>query len=296
MKALVKTATGVVLDDRPQPQPGPGEVLLQVECAGLCRTDVYVATGALPIQGERILGHEFCGRVERLGPGVDRVVTGQRVAVFPWIGCGQCEQCSSEPLQVFCPQRQFLGLDRDGAFAEYLTVPADRCFPVGDLDLRAAAYAEPVAAALGVTKTVMMNAPRAGVLGRNRIASLTERLLAHFRQQPLLESEQENSYDALVESGGRVEEAMRLLRPGGTLVLKSRPPGLWEWPTRLQVEKEITVQGVGYGSFTEALELLRTQPQLFQDLWEEPRPLQSWEAAFEESMAGREERKAFFRP
>lgn len=296
MKALLKTASGVVFEDRPTPQPGPGEVLLRVACAGLCRTDVYVATGAIPVEGERILGHEFCGQVSELGEGADPQLQGLRVAVFPWVGCAECEFCEQEPLQIFCPRRQFLGLDRQGAFAEFIAVPADRCFPVGDLDVKAAAYAEPVAAALGIKKTSMVTAARVGVLGTNRIASVTERLLHHFRQQPLLESSEENSYDVLVESGGGVEQAMHLLRPGGTLILKSRPPCNWDWPARLQVEKEISVQGVGYGSFTEALELLRTQPQLFEDLWEEPQPLAQWRPAFELSMAGVEERKAFFLP
>lgn len=294
----MKTESGVVFGDCPRPVPKDGEVLIEVACTGLCRTDLYVANGALPVLEGRVLGHEFSGVISQLGPGVEDSWLSRAVAVFPWVGCGECGFCQqgAEKLQVFCPKRRFLGLDLDGSFAQYIAVPLDRCFEIGGLDFQAAAYAEPVAAALGVKRTEALRAERVGVLGENRIASLTSRLLKHLRGAPLCQNWEDDSLEVVVESGGQVEEAMVALAPGGTLILKSRPPGHWPWPTRLQVEKEITVVGVGYGSFEEALVLLREQPQLFQDLWEAPRPLSQWQPAFEQAKAGAELKKMFFCP
>ena len=97
MLALIKGHSGVELRSTDPPKPGSGEVVVKVMCAGLCRTDVYVAQGLLGTESPRILGHECSGVVCRLGPDTRSSRLGDRVAVFPWLGCGYCEFCRDEP-------------------------------------------------------------------------------------------------------------------------------------------------------------------------------------------------------
>jgi propanol-preferring alcohol dehydrogenase len=130
------------LADLDRPAPGPGEVLVRVEAAGLCHSDLHVldaARGALPYRPPFTLGHEIAGRVAALGPGADGgPAPGERVVVYgPW-GCGRCARCAAGQ-DNHCDRRGTLGwhgagLGRDGGMAEYVLVPAARhLVPIGDL-------------------------------------------------------------------------------------------------------------------------------------------------------------------
>ncbi|MFE5047016.1 NAD(P)-dependent alcohol dehydrogenase [Streptomyces sp. NPDC056637] len=130
------------LTDLDRPVPGPGEVLVRVEAAGLCHSDLHVldaAPGALPYRPPFTLGHEIAGRVAALGPGAEGGPRpGERVVVYgPW-GCGSCTRCAAGQ-DNHCDRRDTLGwhgagLGRDGGMAEYVLVPAARhLVPIGDL-------------------------------------------------------------------------------------------------------------------------------------------------------------------
>ena len=296
MLALVAGVKGAERREVRRPLPLSGQVVVRVACAGLCRTDVSAARGLIPVSPGRILGHEVSGTVTTLGQRVSRELLGQKVAVFPWLGCGVCAECQRDELQTRCASRRFLGLDVDGAFAPEVVLPADRCFPVSEgMSDVAAAYAEPVAAALGVCALLPAEV-EVGVLGGGRLAELARRLLIKAGHS-VAEEPLENSLNWVLEtSAATVERAMSVLRPGGTLVVKSRPASAVPWPLRLQVEKELRVVAAGYGSFRRAITLLQGHPQLFEDLWDEPRPLADWAEALEAETAGAERRKIFFRP
>ena len=91
MKALVKDGAEVRLRDVPSPKiVHPLQVRIRVAAAGLCRTDLYVAEGTLASRNQLVLGHEFAGTVAQLGDQVGNLQLNQRVAVFPWLGFGQC--------------------------------------------------------------------------------------------------------------------------------------------------------------------------------------------------------------
>jgi propanol-preferring alcohol dehydrogenase len=98
MKAAVvrEFSKPVVIEDRPIPEPGPGQVLVKIEASGLCHTDIHAANGDWPVKPSPpfIPGHEGVGIVERLGDGVTNIRTGDRVAI-PWLGwaCGECDYC-----------------------------------------------------------------------------------------------------------------------------------------------------------------------------------------------------------
>ena len=115
------------LEQVPVPEPGPGEVLVKVEAAGLCHTDIHAAHGDWPVKPKLPLipGHEGVGIVTALGPGVTELAEGDRVAV-PWLGwaCGACEYCASG-WETLCPRQQRTGYSIDGSYADYVRqVPA----------------------------------------------------------------------------------------------------------------------------------------------------------------------------
>lgn len=126
MKALrlEAPATPLQLVELDVPQPGPGQVLVQVQAAGICRSDVHYRSGdprlpPLP----RVLGHEISGTVAELGPGVTDWDAGDRVGVHYQISCGKCPACRGGGEQ-FCLQGAMIGNHRDGGYAEFVVVPA----------------------------------------------------------------------------------------------------------------------------------------------------------------------------
>ncbi|WP_043492847.1 MULTISPECIES: NAD(P)-dependent alcohol dehydrogenase [Streptomyces] len=143
MRALRLTAWGEppAPAEVERPTPRGTEVLVQVEAAGLCRSDLHVidgAPGSLPYRLPFTLGHEVAGRAAALGPDADGVAVGERVVLYgPW-GCGACDRCATGR-DNYCDRRDTLtwhgaGLGRDGGMAEYLLVPSARhLVPIGDL-------------------------------------------------------------------------------------------------------------------------------------------------------------------
>jgi L-iditol 2-dehydrogenase len=160
MRALVwHGASSMTIEEVPTPRPGPGEALVQVKAAGICGSDIHGYTGA---SGRRtpgmVMGHEFSGVVTEVGPEVQDVREGQRVAVNPLLSCGECDQCRAGREQT-CRKRRSIGVNMglNGGFSEYVVAPARNLVPLADdisfdegtmaeplgVALRAAAVAEP---------------------------------------------------------------------------------------------------------------------------------------------------------
>lgn len=116
----------LVIEDLPIPEPGGGEVVVQIETSGLCHTDIHAAHGDWPVKPNPpfVPGHEGVGRVFRVGPGVSRLSEGDRVAI-PWLGwaCGACEACASG-WETLCQTAKYTGYTVDGGFAEYALADA----------------------------------------------------------------------------------------------------------------------------------------------------------------------------
>ncbi|WP_348996708.1 zinc-dependent alcohol dehydrogenase family protein [Brucella melitensis] len=143
MKAMVLEKPGqpLVLVERPDPLPGPGQIRLKVEACAVCRTDLHVVDGELERPKLPLVpGHEIVGVIDAVGPGVDPSRTGRRVGV-PWLGhtCGACDYCRSGA-ENLCDAPLFTGYTRDGGFATHVVADADFAF---DLD----EAADPVALA-----------------------------------------------------------------------------------------------------------------------------------------------------
>ncbi|MDR6874373.1 threonine dehydrogenase-like Zn-dependent dehydrogenase [Bosea sp. BE125] len=152
MLALRKLAPepGIALCDISEPAaPGPDEVVVAITAAGICGTDLHIAdwtagyaamAQAMPVT----MGHEFAGRVARLGDAVSDLRLGDRVVIRPSVVCGQCERCRTGQAED-CVTRRGIGIMRDGGFAALACVPAENCVPVPEpLSDTLAALTEPM--------------------------------------------------------------------------------------------------------------------------------------------------------
>lgn len=134
MKAIQIVEIGKPLQRRelPLPKPGPGEIRVKVQAAGICHSDAHYRSGTgrvafLPMTP----GHEIAGVVDQLGTGVDGVRVGERVALHYLLTCGRCDYCS-RGLEQFCTSVRMLGKDAPGGYAEYVVAAARNAIPVAD--------------------------------------------------------------------------------------------------------------------------------------------------------------------
>lgn len=119
------------LAELPDPEPGPGQVLLSVAACGVCRTDLHIVDGELSEPKLPLVpGHQIVGTVSGRGEGADRFADGQRVGV-PWLGwtCGACRYCTSGR-ENLCDRARFTGYDLDGGYAELAVADERFCFPI----------------------------------------------------------------------------------------------------------------------------------------------------------------------
>jgi len=133
MHAMMLDAPGRPLEYRrcPRPEPGPGQVLVEVSACAVCRTDLHVVDGDLTEPKLPIVpGHEIVGRVVESGDGVEAFAVGERVGI-PWLGwtCGECRYCRSGQ-ENLCPNARFTGYQIDGGYADYTVADARYCFPI----------------------------------------------------------------------------------------------------------------------------------------------------------------------
>ncbi|MBQ1959038.1 MAG: alcohol dehydrogenase catalytic domain-containing protein, partial [Firmicutes bacterium] len=135
MDAIVKPVAGPGLEMRrvPVPTPGPGEVLIKIHKTAICGTDVHIFNwdpwAVQHIKPPMTIGHEYVGEVAELGAGVKGFEIGQRVSGEGHITCGHCRNCHNGDIQ-WCKDTEGVGVDRDGAFAEYLCIPASNVIAI----------------------------------------------------------------------------------------------------------------------------------------------------------------------
>lgn len=147
MKALAIDRPGEALirDIPAPPEPGTGEVGIDVAFVGFCGSDLTSYRGLNPLVSyPRIPGHEIAGRVAAVSPGTDGLAIGQAVTVLPYFNCGQCRACRSGKPNA-CPHNQTMGVQREGAMTGRINVPASKVIAVDDLPLRDLALVEPCA-------------------------------------------------------------------------------------------------------------------------------------------------------
>ncbi len=281
--------------DAPVPSPQPGEALLRVRIAGICATDLEMVAG-YKAGFSGVLGHEFVGEVVDAngdapsGDGVSWI--GRRAVGEINCGCGRCDLCR-RGLAKHCQSRQTLGIvGRDGVFADYVTIPLANLHAVPDgLPDERAVFAEPAAAALqALVQVPITPADRVCVIGDGRLGLLIAQVVAltgcelcvigrHEEKLALLNgwgigntliagatSAAEigiDAYDVAVEATGSEEGfrlARELVRPGGTITLKStyagKPP---QFDLTSLVVDEVRIVGSRCGPFAPAIRLIHEQ-------------------------------------
>ena len=279
MKCLYFDGT-FALREVPKPQRAPGEALIKVFLAGICGTDREILKGYSGFHG--IPGHEFVGRVVEAD---DVMWIGKRVVGEINLACGHCDWCA-RGLGRHCPQRTVLGIvNRPGAFAEFLALPVKNLLQVPDeISDQDATFTEPVAAACEILEQMTLKpGTRVALVGDGRLALLCAQVLKHagadvtmigrhewkmdvarqFGIRVLSESSSDlapSSFPMTVDATGSprgLSEALRLVQPRGTVVMKSTFHGAANFDATKVVVDEITILGSRCGLFAPALELLR---------------------------------------
>jgi threonine dehydrogenase-like Zn-dependent dehydrogenase len=296
----------VVRSDYPKPQLQPGQARLAVTMAGICATDLEIVKGYAP--GFRgVLGHEFVAVVDAVGSPADAEWIGRRVVGSINIGCGVCEICQCDGPE-HCPQRRVPGIHNwDGVFADYAVMPVANLFSVPDnIPDEMAVFTEPLAAAVRIREQAAVRpSARTAVVGPGRLGLLVGLVLAldgsdvtmlGRREESLelparlglptglVDSFEDNSFDYVVEvtgNDGGLAQALRLVRPLGTLILKSTFAGKSNIDLTKLIVAEITVFGSRCGPFAPALRLLEQEAVPVQALIDGRYPLDEGPAAFE---------------
>lgn len=276
MRAIVLERDDVQVDKvRPAPNPAADEVLVRVTRAGICETDLQLMKGYMGFSG--VLGHEFVGVAES-GP-----YAGQRVVGEINCACWTCETCRAG-LPTHCPDRTVLGiLNHDGAFADLIAVPHRNLHRVPDsIPDDIAVFTEPVAAAFQIPAQLDIAATdRIVILGDGRLGNLCAQVLAsisddvlvvgkHRQKLALLDTMglrtallsddlPSRAADIVVDCTGSdsgLPAALKLVRPRGTIVLKTTVAGTQTLAWAPFVIDEITLVGSRCGPFDRALHAL----------------------------------------
>jgi threonine dehydrogenase-like Zn-dependent dehydrogenase len=294
MRALVYRDTHLILDrNYPMPVPADGEALIRVLQAGICNTDLEITRGYLAFQG--VPGHEFVGIVESVpeGPGatsptylIGKRVVGEINAACYRSDCAYCQR----GMPTHCPNRSTLGiLNRDGAFAEYLALPTANLHLVPDnVSDEEAVFVEPLAANFEIFEQVHVKpTDRVIVLGDGKMGQLAAQVLSLSGCEVTMIGKHEEKLalaaqrgiqthllgdvvgaqfiapnsrvDLVVECSGSalgLEFAMRLVRPRGTVILKSTVADESTLHLAPIVIDEIRVQGSRCGPFAPAIRAL----------------------------------------
>jgi threonine dehydrogenase-like Zn-dependent dehydrogenase len=162
MKAIIKAtdeAGSLQVADMPTPEPGQGQILVQIKATGICFTDVTILNnmykGRKPVPIPVILGHEGAGVIAELGPGVADHKVGDRVALEALSGCEKCLQCQNG-FKNMCVDWEHVGITCHGTFAEYLVLPANLAHKMpDDMDFADAAFMEPLSLVVRSLEKVM---------------------------------------------------------------------------------------------------------------------------------------------
>jgi len=276
MKALY-LKDQLLLENIPLPVPQKDEAVVKVSMAGICNTDLELIKGYMGFQG--VLGHEFVGVVESAEA---KDWPGKRVCGEINFGCGKCDMCL-KGLSRHCPERTVLGiLNQNGAFAEYVLLPVDNLNVVPDaIPNEHAVFVEPLAAALDILEQIKIEpGHKVAVIGDGKLGLLICQVLrlsgadihlfgkherklnlarkwqirTHLPKEPLAKI-----FDVVVEVSGSASgfsTALNLLKPRGTMVLKSTYHGNLEINAAPIVIDEISIVGSRCGPFAAAIRVL----------------------------------------
>lgn len=300
MKAAYFDGSKITLRDD-YPIPNLGETLVKVRLAGICGTDLEMMQGYASYTG--ILGHEFVGEVI---DSTNKDLVGQRIVGEINVGCGKCTMCASG-LERHCPKRTVLGIyKRDGAFAQYLSLPEKNLHIIpNSVSDEQAVFVEPLAAAFEIEEQLHIDKnSKIAILGDGRLAQLIIRVLRikhpnivcfgrHHKKLQLAEKigiktktiispDDEYTFDVVVEATGNESgflDTLRLVKPRGTVVLKSTIASKNKLDLTAAIVNEITFVGSRCGPFRPAIHALASGIISVDDLIDSVYPLDNLDEA-----------------
>jgi len=277
VKATIFDGKHITLDKN-YPDPEFNETLVRVSLAGICGTDLEILDGYMQYNG--ILGHEFVGVIEKSS---NSDLIGKRVVGEINAGCGKCDSCANG-MERHCPSRTVLGiLKRNGAFAEFLSLPEKNLHVIPDsISDEQAVFVEPLAAAFEINEQVSLKPEwNVAVVGDGRLAQLIiqvikltcsnitcfgkhEKKLEGLVQSGIkikvgIESTDEQLFDLVIEATGSnsgFSDTMKLVKPRGTVILKSTIASRENLDLTPTIINEITLIGSRCGLFKPAIEAL----------------------------------------
>lgn len=283
MKAIIFDKELKFDNNFPKPQPEKGEALIRVLMAGICNTDLEITKGYMGFSG--VLGHEFVGIVEEINH-PDKSLLNKRVVGEINCACNICELCKDN-LQTHCNNRSVLGIfNRNGCFAEYITLPVENLLEVPDnVSDEEAVFTEPIAAGFEILEQIHIKpTDKLLVMGDGKLGLLISYVLKSTQtdltlvgkhesklnlakvqgiKTMLLENlEVKKNYDVVVEATGSIngfELAQNLVKPRGTIVLKSTVAGEKNFNLAPLVIDEISLIGSRCGPFEPAIRALENK-------------------------------------
>lgn len=285
--------------------PKPGETLVKINLAGICGTDIEILSGYMSYQG--IPGHEFVGVIKE---SQDNHLIGKRVVGEINVGCGICELCK-KGLERHCPHRTVLGiLGRDGAFAQYLSLPEKNLHVIPDqIRDEQAVFVEPLAAAFEIKEQInLKQGSNIALVGDGRLAQLVALVLnlscqnitcfgRHKNKLELLknlgiktkigiDSDDNQKFDLVVEATGSnsgFTDSMKLIKPKGTVILKSTLASKTNLDLTSMVINEVSVIGSRCGPFGPAINALASGRISVDNLIDSTYSLEKFQDAFEQA-------------
>jgi threonine dehydrogenase-like Zn-dependent dehydrogenase len=294
MKALVFRNGLHYQTDYPLPKPHEKEALIRITRAGICNTDIEIIKSYMSFSG--IPGHEFTGIVEECE---EKNLIGKRVVGEINIGCNKCSYCRKK-MQNHCPDRSVLGiLNKDGAFAEYITLPVGNLHLIPDsISDEEAVFVEPLAAAFEILRQVSISSSdEVCVLGDGKLGLLAGQVLAstacnlvvagkHKEKLSILEEmgiktelvstdtageihrssrQREDGggqFDIVIDCTGSplgIKSALHMVRPGGKIILKTTVAESVPLDVNQFVIREVTLIGSRCGPFPPAINAIETK-------------------------------------
>jgi D-arabinitol dehydrogenase (NADP+) len=248
---IIEKPNEISVLEREVPEPGAGQLMVQVMASGICGTDLHIYRGEYMGKYPVIPGHEFSGIVTGVGSGVSRFQMGDRVAVEPNIACDNCINCLNNR-QNFCLNWQAIGVTLPGGMEEYVIVPERAAFNIGELPFEVGAFMEPLSCVVhGIERARIGLADHVAIFGAGPIGNLmiqmariqgaahitvleinpgradlaselgADRVVASFDQL------QPDTYDVVIEATGVIPVMNRTIdyvRKGGTVLLFGVPP------------------------------------------------------------------------
>jgi threonine dehydrogenase-like Zn-dependent dehydrogenase len=285
------------------PKPHGDEALVKITMAGICGTDLEILQGYMSYEG--VLGHEFVGVVEE---SKNKDLVGKRVVGEINVGCENCDLCK-KGMQRHCPNRTVLGiLNRDGAFAEYLSLPERNLHVLPDsITDKQAVFIEPIAAAFEIKEQILLKQNwRVAIVGDGRLSQLIASVLKtscsnitcfgrHENKLQRLEkmgiktkigikSDDEQSFDLVVEATGSNSgflDSMKIVKPKGSVVLKSTIASKENIDLTPAVVNEITLVGSRCGPFRPAINALASGIISVDGLIDSEYPLERFQEALD---------------